>query len=182
MIITGINSTIEPLESRELLAATLAGDTLTITGTGRSDVIFARLAGKNIQVSVNAVVSKVPRKLVGFIVINGGNGNDFLTNGAGDIPSQISGGPGDDVLCGGMGDDMLLGGTGDDRLFGQAGNDWFDGGMGNDSFVGGDGGDTLSYASHAKAVIVNLINGTGGGDKEHDTFWGVENVVDDDGK
>src|SRR5207253_616523 len=111
------------------------------------------------------------------IVISGGRGDDFLSNGVLDIPAKIGGGDGDDVLSGGLGNDSLNGGAGDDRLYGQPGDDVLDGGLGDDIMIGGDGTNTLSYASHNSGVTADLASGTGGNAKEHDTFSDIQNLV-----
>lgn len=89
-----------------------------------------------------------------WATLEGGDGNDLLTGGAG--TEHLDGGPGDDTLeghgeydylDGGTGDDTLRGGDGHDLLFGggvvgdgaQAGADRLDGGPGNDSLDDQDG-------------------------------------------
>ena len=80
---------IDSLEPRRLLSATRTrspdGDTLEISGTARPDVILTRLIGKSIVVSLNTVISRFPRAGVKNITISGGLGDDFLSNGAGEI-------------------------------------------------------------------------------------------------
>lgn len=109
--------------------------------------------------------------------------------------SQVSGGPGDDVLGGGIGQDTMDGGAGedtlegsdlgdslfggddrdnligeggDDFLFGQAGNDVLDGGAGADQMSGGDGNDTVDYSSRSTAVFVDPDGLADDGDSESD--------------
>ena len=72
---------------------------------------------------------------------------------------------------------ILKGGSGNDTLVGGKGDDFFDGGAGADAITGGGGNDTVSYASSALAVGVNLATGLGsGGDATGDTLIGIENV------
>ena len=73
-----------------------------------------------------------------------------------------------DTLTGNAGANRLLGGTGDDIL---------DGGGGNDLLVGFDGIDTVSYASAATAVRVDLIGARGTAGSEVDELYGIENVI-----
>jgi Ca2+-binding RTX toxin-like protein len=80
--------------------------------------------------------------------VDGGEGNDFATGGAG--PDLLTGGPGDDTSYGYGGNDRMDGGDGDDYLLGYEGDDTLDGGSGSDTLFGGrylsevaDGNDTL---------------------------------------
>ena len=68
----------------------------------------------------------------------------------------IEAGSGNDTLIGGSAENILGGGAGNDILQGQAGNDTLDGGTGNDSIDGGTGIDTVSYASHAVGMTIDL--------------------------
>ena len=76
--------------------------------------------------------------------LEGGNGKDILTGGAGD--DTISGGNGPDKLFGLAGDDILTGGNGPDLLNGGLGDDILTGGNGPDLFVlaAGEGTDTIN--------------------------------------
>ena len=169
---------IECLEERRLLAITLVNGVLNIPGTARGDVIATRIIGKNVMVTLNTVESKFALAKVHSIVINGGNGNDFIVNGAGTIPARLVGGAGNDTLSGGNGNDTLCGGAGNDRLYGQGGDDLLDGGLGNDTIVGGIGNDdTVTYADRTKPVTVDLSKGTGGQAGEFDSISGVENII-----
>lgn len=69
--------------------------------------------------------------------LSGGNGNDELFGGPGEV--ILSGGRGNDQLFGDDGGDALVGGGGNDRLFGGDGNDVLVGGPGRD-VVDGEGG------------------------------------------
>jgi Ca2+-binding RTX toxin-like protein len=86
---------------------------------------------------------------------------------------RLSGDGGNNLLSGGTGNDTLIGGAGDDILIGGAGADRLEGGLGID---------TVSYASSAAAIALDLrgsttgIIGTGG-DAAGDTMVGVENVT-----
>jgi Ca2+-binding RTX toxin-like protein len=71
------------------------------------------------------------------------------------------------TLRGGSGNDILVGGTGDD---------FFDGGGGGDVIAGGIGIDTVSYASSALSVGVNLATGLGSGGATGDTLSGIEKL------
>ncbi len=74
-----------------------------------------------------------------------------------------------DTLRGAWGDETLRGGAGDDLLEGRGGADILDGGAGTD---------TVSYASSASAVRIDLDAGTAsGGDAQGDTLISIERVV-----
>ena len=75
----------------------------------------------------------------------GGTGKDILVGGAG--ADRLDGGAGADRLDGGAGADRLDGGAGADRLDGGAGSDTVEGGDGNDTLEGGAGADNLSGGS-----------------------------------
>jgi Ca2+-binding RTX toxin-like protein len=109
----------------------------------------------------------------GFIA---GGGNDVLKGDTND--NYFDGGAGADGLFGDSGDDTLNGGTGNDFLFGGDGDDLLLGGAGADHLDGFAGINTLSYASSATAVDVNLNGGIGiGGDAQGDTMVNISNVV-----
>jgi hypothetical protein len=74
-------------------------------------------------------------------LVEGGDGNDYLTGGGGH--DTLLGGAGNDNLHGRHGDDILLGGGDDDDLNGGNGQDTLVGGDGNDKVSGGQGQDVL---------------------------------------
>jgi hypothetical protein len=86
--------------------------------------------------------------------IDGGDGDDRLTSGAGG--QSLIGGLGSDLLQPGGGDDMLLGEAGDDLLAGGAGQDTLAGGTGDDTLDGQDGNDTLDGGPGNDAINGDL--------------------------
>jgi Ca2+-binding RTX toxin-like protein len=101
-----------------------------------------------------------------FSVIDGLDGNDKLTAGAG--MDRLLGGAGNDELRGGAHSDLLLGGSGEDKLWGEDsndslqggdGNDRLDGGAGLDIMFGGAGNDTYQVDSLPDAVIEQTVSG-----------------------
>ena len=94
---------------------------------------------------------------------------------------KLEGAGGEDTIKAGEGDDFLSGGDKNDELFGEAGDDTLEGGPGADTLNGGTNsgdGDTITYASSAEAVRVNLGKATAtGGDAEGDEIMDVENIV-----
>ncbi len=117
--------------------------------------------------------------------LDGGDGADRLVGGAG--IDTIHGGTGADSVDAGNGNDIVFGEAGNDTVYGGAGIDQIDGGDGNDilegaagtdTLTGGAGIDTISYASSAAGVTINLATGAAsGGDAAGDTFSGIEQVL-----
>jgi Ca2+-binding RTX toxin-like protein len=97
---------------------------------------------------------------VGFIRINGGDGDDVLRGGPED--DLLQAGPGADKLYGGVGADGLVGGTpGPTYLYGGPDGDLLaaGGGCAGGSLVGGGGRDDASFAetgSHPGLLIVSF--------------------------
>jgi Ca2+-binding RTX toxin-like protein len=72
-------------------------------------------------------------------------GNDtFRVAPAIDIPGEIVGGRGEDLLRGGSGPETITGGSGSDRLLGRNSPDTLQGGDGGDVLNGGSGRDLLN--------------------------------------
>jgi Ca2+-binding RTX toxin-like protein len=106
----------------------------------------------------------------------GGDGVDTIHGGIGN--ESVDAGTGNDRVFGEAGDDVLLGGPGDDQLDGGDGNDLLEGAAGSDVLTGGAGIDTISYASSAAAVAVNLATGvTSGVETKGDSFSGIEQAL-----
>ena len=79
---------------------------------------------------------------LGHLLVQGGDGDDFLRAGYETGPASISGGPGNDTIEGGLLRDVIHAGAGDDKVKGLDGNDVITGGTGKDE-LHGDGGDDL---------------------------------------
>lgn len=156
---------IEPLESRRLLAASLEGDLLHITGTAAADEIRVFASAGDVVARVNRVEHAFARSAVRGLVVDAFRGNDHVEISArlalpatllgsggndtligGPAADRLDGGTGDDVLHGTAGDDTLLGSFGDDALNGWQGRDLLISGQGEDSLSGGEGIDTADYA------------------------------------
>lgn len=82
--------------------------------------------------------------------ISGGLGDDIIVGGSGvdtvngnEGNDLVDGGDGDDIVSGNDGADLVYGSGGNDTLFGNAGIDTLDGGIGNDVVDGGAGDDSL---------------------------------------
>lgn len=136
-------------------------------------------------------------------VIEGGNGNDVLNGAAGidtlsyskataavtvnlattTAQNTISAGSdtvtGFENLTGSAYGDTLTGDAGDNTISGGDGNDVIQGGLGNDILYGNAGTDTLSYASAAAGVTVNISLSTAQNTVSAgtDTVSGFENLT-----
>ena len=77
------------------------------------------------------------------ILLQGSEGNDFLTGYASD--DRLFSDSGNDWLTAGAGNDWLDGGVGNDTLYGDAGSDTLVGGAGNDYLHGGSGSDVYRF-------------------------------------
>ena len=168
---------VEDLEGRTLFAAMpplvtaeLAGTTLHVAGTRRSDVVQVGLSASNsnaIEVhSGTSFVGAFDLAVVAAIQVNGLNGHDNIAiDVALTVPATLSGGNGRDTLAGGSGADRLEGGNGRDILNGGAGDDALDGGNGKDLLDGGGGADTLSGGRGKDTVTGAADTDTYVGDK-----------------
>lgn len=128
-----------------------AADTVTINGTGGSDVITVTEHDGIITVSgLGQDINIIDAGAGDRIVINGLDGDDVITASGlhGGIQLVANGGNGDDVLIGGSGNDTLTGGAGDDVLIGGGGQDVLDGGTGNNVLIQGG-------AAMAAAMLLN---------------------------
>jgi Ca2+-binding RTX toxin-like protein len=85
-----------------------------------------------------------------------------------------------DTLTGDAGNNILTGGAGKDTLSGGLGNDVLIGGAGADILNGTIGSDTVSYASSAAGVTVNLnlaAAQVGAGDALGDVLSNIDNLI-----
>jgi Ca2+-binding RTX toxin-like protein len=107
-----------------------------------------------------------PRASVARIKIDAGNGDDLVriddVNGAftTTIPTTIDGANGNDTLTGGAGAEKFQGGNGDDTINGKGGSDTAFLGNGDDTFVWnpGDGSDTLAGQGGDDTLLFNGAN------------------------
>jgi Ca2+-binding RTX toxin-like protein len=141
-------------------------------------------------------------------LINGQQGNDFITldglsndtvyGGSGN--DNIDGGAGRDTIYGGSGADTIFGGAGRDTLWGGSGNDILNGdndavdfslhgvdtmygGSGNDTLYGGGQADIMSGGSGADTYIYKVGLGsqnesTVGAGADHITDFGTGDKID----
>ncbi len=78
-------------------------------------------------------IIQIDAKVLSFVTIEGGDGNDQLRLGGGG--GTAHGGYGNDYLAGGSAVDSLYGDDGDDTLRGNDGADYVFGGIGNNKFI-----------------------------------------------
>jgi len=128
-------------------AASVANDTLTVTGTNASDRIALRLAAGapntlEVDFDDNGVADQSFDRAT-FTSIN-----VFLLNGDDAFRvDQINGAFADEALTvyGGNGDDTIEGGDGNETTFGENGRDFVDGNKGHDTAFLGSGEDTFKW-------------------------------------
>jgi uncharacterized protein (TIGR03118 family) len=128
------------------VSATLANNTLTITGSPGDDNVHVDLTRRGMLnvVAGGQSVGRFDPAAVATIVFTGFAGNDTLTVDPGVTATVVAdGGAGRDHLSGGGGSNVLTGGPGNDVLVGGPKNDILVGGAGRDALVGGGGQDIL---------------------------------------
>jgi len=84
--------------------------------------------------------------------IDGGAGNDVISSGAG--RDDIFGNSGDDVIIGGAGVNVIHGGDGDDEITAGPDTNFIDGGAGDDVIIGGGRSDVLSGGTGNDRIAV----------------------------
>jgi hypothetical protein len=186
---SGSRASVDPLEARRHLSASLKGDVLYVDGTSLSDSILIRLQpGPNdapayaVEIGPNDGSERptqfweFPAAAVHSIVVRGGSGNDLIDLaiatypvpamvgfGPVAVPTHVDAGLGDDEVYGGTARDYLYGSFGKDRIDGGDGNDWIVGGWGDDDLHGGRGDDFVSGGAGNDLV---------GGDEGNDRLLG----------
>lgn len=161
-------------------SASVANNTLTITGTRGDDAIsvsFVANAANTVLVDLgNGSTESFDRQTFTAVSAFLGRGDDQFRTLSGstltDPPLSVFGGDGDDVVLGAAGNDMLSGGAGNDDLrggggvdvlIGNRGIDVADGGVGNDAEILGTGEDTALWLPGEGSDVI--AGGTG-----HDTL------------
>src|SRR5215218_472312 len=134
-------ATLESLEPRRLLSASISGRVLTVVGGGGNDTISLIRSGiDDVIANVNGVRNTFDMDNFDRVVLSGVGGNDTITNGNGINNASLDGG---------SGNDRLVDGNGGNTLIGVGGNDTLIAGPGNDSLSGGGGVDTVDYSARA---------------------------------
>lgn len=103
-----------------------------------------------------------------LLSLDGGEGEDRLYARRVAVPTELTGGNGDDRLYGGRADDSIEGGDGHDIIFGGEGSDTIDGGQGDDRIYGEQGDDTIQAGGGRDTVLAgdgnDLVHGGSGRD------------------
>ncbi|AEP08632.1 type I secretion C-terminal target domain-containing protein [Micavibrio aeruginosavorus] len=89
----------------------------------------------------------------------------------------INGTSGSDYIYAFDGDDIINASDGGDHIYGGYGDDVLDGGLGDDFLDGGLGDDTVTYATAASAITIDLSAGIASGSAGNDTLVSIENVI-----
>lgn len=136
--------------------------TIDYEGTGNAYMAFedtgvtSMTAGAGCS-SVGAQTVRCPTTAVTTsVVVDLGDGNDYLGSGVFSRPSTVYGGLGNDTIHSGFGSDVVDAGAGTDTIDGWWGDDVIDGGDGADSIAGNTGRDKVTYASRTAGVSVSL--------------------------
>ncbi len=129
-------------------------DVLYGGGTAASDAITVRVVNANtigITLGSNTEQTFPYGSSAGSldrIVLFGLGGNDTIDIAADlNVPTELYGGDGNDVLRGGGASDVLVGGAGNDQLVGRSGSDIMIGGLGRDSIQSVGDGDLMISGS-----------------------------------
>ena len=152
---------------------------LSVSGTSAADRIrFLRLHDGRIRLIMNGS-NKGAFAVTGSIIVQGGEGNDTIIVASNiNVPTNLDGGGGDDILIGGRGSNSITGGDGNDFLFSRGTSGRLDGGNGHDRLIGGPGGleTLLGGAGNDRLTArgrANLLNGEDG----HDFLLGYQNNI-----
>ena len=156
------------------------GNDVGFTRTNPSEVRVTRSDGDPINVAPGAppcsedvAGSQYTCFPVTRVVARGNGGNDELDGEPLlEIPADVDGGPGDDLLDGGSGADTVTGAAGVDEVDGNDGNDQLDAGDGADVLFGDAGVDTLIAGAGDDMLIGGPGNDVERGDGGDDEFVG----------
>jgi Ca2+-binding RTX toxin-like protein len=160
-------------------------DTLTVNGTAANETLgVVRVGVDDVRVNVNGVTRTFDMDDFDRIELNGGDGQDTMTIGAGVANALLAGGPGNDLLTGNELGNTLHGYAGEDTVVGNGGDDSMSGGPGNDNLDGGSGDDFLQGNDDDDTITGGPGHDTMRGDRGgltfgNDTFFARDGEVDD---
>lgn len=170
------------------------GTTLYVVGYEDHDEINVGLSLNRVSVKVGEREDTFALKRVNRIVVNSGDGDDYISTGGLRRPTRVFSGQGDDTVrtgqagdkvylgpgndvasvnhgkdtvYGGQGDDTINGGDDDDRLYGDKGDDIILGGNANDRILGGAGDDVVDGENQWDTVS---------GGRGHDLVFGGNGI------
>jgi Ca2+-binding RTX toxin-like protein len=107
---------VERLEGRDMPAVSLVGNTLLASGGHLANSYQFDLVNGSLVATENGRAFSFPAASVQKLVVNGGPGNDSVSNNT-SVPSVVFGGLGDDTVFGGVGADVIDGGAGRDVIY-----------------------------------------------------------------
>ncbi len=137
---------------------------VTVIATAQDDTIVISSATPGFtDISINfdqhnAVFGSFASSDIQNVLVFAGDGDDSVYSSA-QVPTEINGQGGNDILNGGSSDDILRGSFGDDIINGRLGDDVISGGDGRDRLSGADGADSIFGQTGD-----DVINGHGGDD------------------
>lgn len=161
---------VEPLESRQLMAA-IADGVLQISGLANaSNTIAVGVSEGKVHTVVNGTRQDFRLSGLKAIKIAGGAQADtVIVDPSVKIPVRINTGDGNDHISGGSAGDVIEAGNGDDVIYGNGGADAINAGAGNDRVYGGAGNDAIKTGSGVDKVFGgegrNLFIGLGSSDR-----------------
>lgn len=141
----------------------------SITGDSGDDTLTYAGLATPVAVSLDGIANDGPignaiDSVSGIEIVEGGDGNDVLSDaggaeefrGNGGNDTFVMTGGGNDYVYGGSGNDTVTDGAGDDTYLGEGGNDVVKPAAGRDYVVGGPGTDTADYSAAGTAITVTL--------------------------
>ena len=154
-----------PVRAATSPSVAVVNNTLTITGTDRSDQIAIGDSGVDpttliVGLGGGQVVS-VPRASFTSITVLLGDGNDEFSD-SDSTPDRVTvdAGRGDHTVTTAGGDDVIFGREGNDTIRGGGGDDVIDAGAGNDIVSGGPGHDTVFLDAGRDTMLWNPGDGS----------------------
>ena len=149
-------------------SASVANDTLTITGTDGPDNIAISVASGdpntvNVDLDNDGTTDQhFDRGTFNTVTVLLGAGDDRFA-AVGTVPGEamtVDAGSGDDTITTGGGNDVILAGSGRDVVNSGAGDDLIDAGSGDDLVIGGTGHDTAFLGSGRDSFVWNPGDGS----------------------
>lgn len=140
-------------------AWTYANGVVRIYGTSHDDDLRLVPSATSLKLILNGVTNKVLASKVSTVIIEAGDGDDFVWLRSMAVKSKIYGGAGNDAITTSDGKDRIYGGDGNDSIESGANHDTLYGEAGDDRVMGGDSSDYVSGGAGS-----NVIRGEGGVD------------------
>lgn len=170
------SSLMQPLESRQLLAASLANGVLTVTGTAGADHIgLDPRTTTQLRVEIGTRKQFFDLRQITRIIVNGLGGNDVIeVNKRNPIAIGVE-------IHGGAGNDSIKGSNASDRLYGEGGNDYIEGKGGNDIIDGGAGQDIVDDSGKNRLKRVETRRNSSSTSSSSSSTSSNVSVVDDKG-